>query len=83
MHFMLTLSRDAKRASFACKKVAFVSNSPGHDREQKRIQSAMQATQTHGHAEVDVETLCSANRQQDVMHKIKTAAWAEAQDKNN
>lgn len=83
MHLMLTLCRDAKRMSFAPKKVAFGSDSPGHDHEEKRIHSAMQATQTHGHTEVDVETFCSANRQQDVMQKMKTAAWAKANDKDN
>lgn len=80
---MLTLRRDAKRASFACKEVAFGSDSPGHEHEQIRIQSAMQATQTHGHAEVNVKTLRGADRQQNVMHKMKTAARAEAQNENS
>lgn len=69
--------------SFACKEVAFGSDSPGHEHEQIRIQSAMQATQTHSHTEVDVKTLCKADRKHDIMHEMKAAARAEAQNKDN
>lgn len=71
------------RTSFARKEVAFGSDSPGHEHEQIWIQSTMQATQTHGHAEVDVKTLRRADRQQNVMHEMKAAARAEAQNEDN
>lgn len=80
---MLTLRRDTKRGSLACKEIPLRSNCPGHDHEQKRIQGTMQTTQAHSHAEVHIETLRNFQRQQKVMHEVKAAARAEAHNKNN
>lgn len=79
----MQLGRNAERLSFAREEVAFGSNGPGHESEQKRIQSAMKATQAHGHAEVHVETLSTAGREQNVMHEMKAAARAEANEEDD